>query len=158
MVQPASASALPAVYSLPGPLSELLRAFFSCLQTIVSSLVGTETGLINASPAAQNTDNLTSLQCPVSYQGLFPPQLTGPVPQSEMRDTRKMGRGPLVLLLSMHAAFGGNRAVLVSLLGSCPPRSYAFHPIAGRGSLRCRPRLTNSFVWCWHETQGVMRT
>lgn len=62
-----------------------------------------ETRLINASPAAQNMDKLTNLQCPVpslpgqeaflgkhgqmvshvtQKQGLFPPLLAGSVPEA----------------------------------------------------------------------------
>lgn len=71
MVQPASVSALPFT-AFPGPVSELLRALFSYPQITVSSLVGMETRLINASPAAQSMDKLTSHQCPVPYLGRKP--------------------------------------------------------------------------------------
>lgn len=106
MLQPASVSVLPFT-AFSGPVSELLRALFSCLQITVSSLVVIETRLINAGPAAQSMDKPSvpsvlpgqeaflgkhgQTVSHVTQKGLFPPQLAGFMPEAEMKDTGKMG-------------------------------------------------------------------
>lgn len=51
---PARFSLSPVLCGLP--VSEVLRSLFSCLQITLSSLVGIETRLVDASPAAQSVD------------------------------------------------------------------------------------------------------
>lgn len=68
----ASFSLSPAIYGLPWPSLRTSQGLFSCLQITLSSLVGMETRMVNASPAAQSMNKLTSLQCPVLYLGRKP--------------------------------------------------------------------------------------
>lgn len=76
-----------------------------------------------------------------------------------MKDTGKMGGGPQVSwFLSLHAAFWGNKGSFSIIFGELFTMVPYIPPYSWKGSLHCRPCLTNLFVWCWHETQGIMQT